>query len=287
MFTLKQKICVPGSADAANEDIACSGKNYCFVIDGASCLSGVNVMDCGSDAAWMVQEIAERLGDLLEKDTQTPTQALLGELVADLREQYLQALAKQGITQPADSPSAGIALFRVRQGRLEFFGLGDCVGVAQLPDGESFVSFDEQLVKLDNGVLEKMQQMHKQTGVGVLQARHLCNEQLIENRAKRNRPGGYWILDLLTDVGLKNARQYSWPLTQPIRVGAYSDGFAELSEHFGIYRDAKALFDAMQETDLNQMYTQLKQAQDSDPDCNAYPRFKLRDDTSALWGVFE
>ncbi len=287
MFTLKQKICFPGSANAANEDIACSGKNYCFVIDGASCLSGVNVMGGSSDAAWMVQKIAAELGDLLQSDMQTPTQVLLGRLVADLRKQYLQALEKQGITEPADSPSAGIALFRARQGKLEFFGLGDCVGVAQLPDGESFVSFDEQLINLDNGVLKQMYQLHKQTGVCVLQARHLCNEQLIENRAKRNRAGGYWILDLLTDDGLKNARQYSWPLTQPIRVGAYSDGFAELSEHFGIYRDAKALFAAMQETDLNKMYAQLKQVQDNDPDCNAYPRFKLRDDTSALWGVFE
>jgi len=42
----------------------------------------------------------------------------------------------------------------------------------------------------------------------------------------------------------------------------------------------------MQSSDLEQMYQQLFSAQDADPDCNQYPRFKLRDDTCALWGIF-
>jgi len=286
LFTLKQKICFPGSTDVPNEDIACSGKNYCFVIDGASCLSGVNVMDSGTDAAWMVQRIAAELGGLLERDTQTPTEVLLRTLIADLRQQYLQALAKRGIAEPQDSPSAGIALFRKRQGKLEFFGLGDCVGVAQLPNGESFVSLDEQLVNLDNTVLNEMGRIHEETRIPVLQTRQMCNDLLLANRMRRNHPGGYWILDLLTDDGLDNARQYSWELSQPIRVGAYSDGFAQLAENFGLYSGYTDLFAAMQEKNLNQMYAQLLQAQDEDPDCNKYPRFKLRDDTSALWGTF-
>lgn len=287
MFTLRQQICFPGSPDYPNEDIVGYGENYCFVIDGASCLSGVNVMDGGSDAAWMVRNIRTLLCQRLDRDTQTPTQDILREIMAQLRQEYLQRIKSKLMHQPQDSPSAGFALFRKRNGKLEFFGLGDCVGVAALPDGSSFVSLDTNLPNLDNTVLEKMMQLHEKTGIPLLQTRPMCNDLLIANRMRRNRPGGYWILDLLSDDGLDNARQYSWELSQPVCVGAYSDGFAQLAENFGLYSGYTGLFAAMQEKDLNELYAQLLQAQDKDPDCNEYPRFKLRDDTCALWGFFE
>ena len=83
-----------------------------------------------------------------------------------------------------------------------------------------------------------------------------------------------------------NARQESWELTAPIAVGAFSDGFAQLTEVFGKYRGYTGLFAAMQETDLEDMFRELCAMQDADDDLNDYPRFKLRDDTCALWGVF-
>ncbi len=285
MFKLAQEICYPGNPANANEDAVGWGKDYCFVLDGASCLSGVNVMDCGSDAAWMVQKVTSALCSRLDQNDPRPTGEILGEIVADLRQEYVSALRSRGLHQPDDSPSAGFALFRKRQGRLEFFGLGDCVGVAALPGG-SFVSLDTNLPNLDNSVLEEMIRIHLKTGVSMLEARKQCNAMLLENRTKRNTPGGYWILDLVSDDGLSNAREFSWEIEGPVRVGAISDGFAQLAEMFGIYRGYTGLFEAMQTTDLEEMFLTLCKAQDADPDCNRYPRFKLRDDTSALWGEF-
>lgn len=286
MFELKQSICYPGFGARANEDAVGYGKNYCFVMDGASCLSGKNVVDPISDSAWMAQRVREGLCALLDQDDPRPTRQLLLQVVAQIREDYVRALQNKGVDVPQDSPSAGLALFRQRNGKLEFFGMGDCVGVAKLPDGSTFCALDNNLQKLDHTVIKKMVELRTQRGISIGEARHACNDLLIQNRNLRNQPGGYWILDLLTDEGIHNAYEEAWELNEPVCIGAFSDGFAQLSEVFHQYADDKALFAAMQENDLEEMFRRLCALQDADPDCNQYPRFKHRDDTSALWGVF-
>lgn len=287
MFELKQSICYPGFGARANEDAIAWGRNYCFVMDGASCLSGKNVVDPVSDSAWMVGRVRDGLCKLLDEGNPRPTDQLLRQVVAQIREQYVQALQCRGIDAPQDSPSAGLALFRQRNGKLEFFGMGDCVGTAKLPGDKPFYTLDHNLTDLDHQVLERMKQIHQKTGSSMAEAKKVCNDLLLRNRSLRNRPGGYWILDLLTDDGIRNARQEVWELTEPVCVGAFSDGFSQLAEVFGQYRDYTALFEAMQENDLEEMFRQLCALQDADPDCNKYPRFKHRDDTCALWGVFD
>lgn len=286
MFAIKQQICYPGNPSQPNEDIVGFGKDYCFAMDGASCLSGVEVMDRGSDAAWLVEHVAAGLCQRLDAGDNRTTAELLLEILLPLKADYLSALTEKGMEQPDDSPTAGFALFRKRNGYLEFYGLGDCVGAAVLPGGENFYSLDTRLPQLDNAVLEKMSQLHQQTKLPLLQTRPMCNDLLLSNRKKRNQPDGYWVLDLDAPIALERARQFRWELTEPIFVAAFSDGFAQLSEVFGLFDGYSALFDAMQVSDLEQMYQQLFSAQDADPDCNQYPRFKLRDDTCALWGVF-
>jgi len=286
LYQIKQSICYPGFGVKANEDAIGYGKDYCFVMDGASCLSGKNIVDPISDAAWMTGKVRDGLCALLDSGDDRPTDQLLRQVMAQLREEYTAALLAMGVDAPEDSPSAGFAMFRQRKGKLEFFGLGDCVGVTTEPDGDSFYALETNLPNLDHKVLEQMLHIHKTTGVSMKEARQQCNDMLIHHRNLRNKPGGYWILDLLTDDGINNARQEAWTLTKPMVVGAFSDGFAQLAEVFGKYRSYTELFRAMQENDLEDMFRTLCALQDADPDCNDYPRFKLRDDTCALWGVF-
>lgn len=286
MFELKQQLCYPGFGAKANEDGIGYGRDYCFVMDGASCLSGRNIVDPVSDSAWMTQKVCSGLCQLLDREDPRPTAELLRQVIRQVREEYVQAQEKMGVNAPEDSPSAGLALFRRRNGMLEFFGLGDCVGMAKLPNGKNFYALEENLPNLDHQVIEQMVQLHQQTGISVREARVACNDHLLKNRNLRNKKGGYWILDLFTEESLDNARQESWPLKEPICVGAISDGFAQLTEVFAQYRGYTALFTAMRETDLEDMYRTLCSLQDADPDCNDYPRFKHGDDTSALWGVF-
>ena len=61
---------------------------------------------------------------------------------------------------------------------------------------------------------------------------------------------------------------------------------AQMAELFAFYKGYSGLFKAMQEERLADMYDRLYKAQDADVDCNDYPRFKLRDDTCAVYGIF-
>lgn len=287
MFTLKQHICYPGNPKKPNEDAIGYGKDYCFALDGASCLSGINVMDPESDAAWMVQRVAQGLRQRLDAGDDRPTEEILTKILLPLREEYFAKLKEKGMDTPDDSPSAGFSLFRQRNGQLEFFGLGDCVGMASLPDGKVFCWLDHDLPNLDNQVLEQMMRLHEETGLPVIQTKSLCMDLLLTNRKMRNHPEGYWILDLAEPEGLLQAEKRSWALTEPITVASFSDGFAQLTDVFDLYDGYPKLFDAIQSTDLEALWEALKQAQDDDADCDDFPRFKLRDDTCAIWGVFE
>lgn len=286
MFDVKQSICYPGFGARANEDAIGFGRNYCFAMDGASCLSGRNVVDPVSDAAWMALKVRDGLCALLDAGDPRPTGELLKQVMAPIRAEYIRACNSKGVEAPEDSPSAGFAMFRQRDGRLEFFGLGDCVGVAKLPDGSDFWWLDQKLPALDRQVLEKMHMLHQSAGISMAEAKKACTDLLIYNRNLRNTPDGYRILDLLSDTGIENATEMAWDLTAPVCVAAFSDGFSQLTEVFGIYEDYSAQFEAMRHNDLEEMFRRLCALQDADADCTGYPRFKCRDDTCALWGVF-
>lgn len=286
MFNIKDAICVGGNPSKPCEDAIGYNDSYAFAIDGASVLSGVNIVDERSDAAWFATQIKDHLCRHLDKESQIPTAVLLAEIIGNLKKDYFRVAADKGLDIPSDSPSAGIALFRQVGDEIEFFGLGDCTGVIEFTDGTVEVLKDTRLCALDGTVLAKMAELHQETGIPVLQAREACNDLLLINRNKRNKDGGYWILDL-SGVGIDHGLTYRWPVNSVKRVFACSDGFAQLVETFGIYKNYAALLDAVRHEDLQTLCGILFAAQDSDPNANTYPRFKLRDDTCCLWGEIE
>ena len=283
MFDVKDSLCIAGNSAKACEDAIGFGKGYCFVIDGASGLSKVNIVDEQSDAAWFATQVKEKLCARLEDDDRTPTATIISDIIKELNDTYVNALAEKGMEPPSDSPSAGITLFRQMDGRIEFFGLGDCTGVLRKTDGEVIVLKDTRLSILDEQVLRKMAEMHHQTGISVLDAREKCNDLLLLNRSMRNKDGGYWILDLSGD-GVEHALICSWPENSVKTFFACSDGFAQLTDVFGIYKDYAELLEEAENTDLIKLCDTLFTAQTQDHEANRFPRFKFRDDTSCLWG---
>lgn len=238
-----------------------------------------------SDARWFVQRIAGELTAAFVKSPDVDVPGVLTQAVGQARALYEAKLETLHAHEPGDSPSCGIALFWQVGEQLHFFGLGDCVGVLALPDGERFYSLDTNLPNLDNGVLEEIIRIYKETGVSMKEARRQCKHILLRNREMRNHPEGYYVLDL-SGVGIANARRATFPVKGDVRVCCISDGFAQLAELFGLYEGYAGLLDAMEHESLQSMYDKLYAAQEKDADCIDYPRFKLRDDTCAVYGKF-
>lgn len=286
MFDIKDAVCLAGSAAKPCEDAIGYGADYCFVIDGASGLSGIQIVAEQSDAAWFAAQLKEKLCTRLDYDKETPSETIFGEIIGELKEIYCQTAAEKGMELPDDSPSAGIAMFRIMKNEIVFWGLGDCMGMAEMKDGTVAVLKDSRLGVLDGAVLEEMSRLHRTKGISVLEARDECNDLLLINRNKRNKEGGYWILDL-SGAGIRHAVTASWPVDSVKTVFACSDGFAQLADTFHMYGDYNALLDAVRNTSISELCDTLFAAQDQDPQANSFPRFKLRDDTSCLWGETE
>lgn len=279
MFAVKEAICYAGGSLC--EDAIGYGDTYIFAIDGASCLTGQNLVDPVSDAAWFANQTKQQLCAALDSGDNRTTGTILQEIVAGLKDIYLSAAQQQGLPIPQDSPSAGIALFRQMGNQIEFFGLGDCVGAITTKSRQTHVFCDSVLPQLDKTVLEKMAQLHAKTKKPLLDTRQDCTQLLISNRNLRNQPSGYWILDL-SGVGIEHAIHWSIPLVQADKISVFSDGFEQLAGCFGKYQDDVRLHLAMHQNSLNQMYQQLYRLQEEDPQANNFPRFKLRDDACAI-----
>lgn len=152
-------------------------------------------MEAGSDAAWFAAGGRDGLCHALDGGDERPAAEILGDMVEALRREYEARAAELGVEIPPDAPSVSLALFREIGGQVEFFGLGDCVGVAELADGSLVWSRDKDQPVLDDGVIRHMAEIHRKNGVSVREAPKQCNDLLLKNRLLRNRPGGYWILD--------------------------------------------------------------------------------------------
>ena len=281
MFAVEDQIC-RAAGDVCEDAVGC-GRRFLFAMDGASGLTGSRLMDAGTDAAWFAAGVREGLCRELERDDSRPTGEILGAVTAALRRAYEARAAALGAEVPPDAPSAGIALFReLADGTVEFFGLGDCVGVVRTRDGRTSWSCDTALPALDGAVIARMAALHKAGGCTVLEAREQCGELLLRNREKRNTPGGYWILDP-SGAGIPHARVLRWRSEEVESVSAFSDGFAQRVSPFRLEGDWGLLHDRMTKTPLETLLAQLYDAQDADPDGNRFPRLKFRDDACALW----
>ena len=253
-----------------NEDVAGGGKDFLFVIDGATGLTGENVMGRASDACWLAEEMAAALQRGLPDQKRS---------VGDILEEGLRALAARWPGDPEAGPSAGLAVWRRRGDRLEYYGLGDCDASLLRRDGTALTWREEKLTRLDARVLEEMTALCRRTGCTMAEARQACTGQLLRNRQARNTEEGYWCLDL-TGKGLRHARQAELPLAECRSVFACTDGFAQLIQ-FGAADSLADLHRAAEAQELPALLDRLYALQEADRDMLQVPRFKFRDDASA------
>ncbi|MBE6733738.1 MAG: hypothetical protein E7563_00130 [Ruminococcaceae bacterium] len=88
-------------------------------------------------------------------------------------------------------------------------------------------------------------------------------------------------------VGIDHAVKFRVPLEKVESVSVFSDGFAQVYEVFGIYENSEILHNEMSNKSLKEICDILFAQQDKDPLCNEHPRFKLRDDTCAVYALVE
>ena len=258
-----------------NEDAVGGGGSFLYVLDGATSLDAAPVMDPVSDAAWLVRETARWLDRHLPEASR-PLEDILAQGMARLLDQWSGPRAAL--------PSAGVAIFRRRGEGVEYFGLGDCAASLQLADG-TFRTWEETaLSALDGQALEEACALAQARGCSLRESLPGIQATLRHHRALRNTPGGYWILDP-TGVGIPHARRETVPLSQCRSLFLCTDGLAQCVG-FRLAADVADLHRLAAEGGMAPLADRLWACQAADPDLEALPRFKRRDDaTGALCQV--
>ncbi len=282
MFNIVDTLCIKGNK-ALEDRIGCDS-SWLFVIDGASGLTGKKVTDYDSDAAWLADNLKTGLETSLP-DFDRPISEILHDIALKLREEY-DSYWKKHYTSDVDYPSAGVVVMRLKENIIEYLSLGDCTLVIEDKDGELHSICEKNLHILDQKAIDKMVSIQRETGCSMSEAREAINPLLIHNRNLRNKPEGYWIFDP-TGIGVDNARQGVWRANDVKGVTLMSDGFMQLLNTFEFYESFEDLQKNIRNYGLTELGKKLFEAQDDDSECMSFPRFKLRDDTSAVYATVD
>ena len=175
--------------------------------------------------------------------------------------------------------SAGIAGAAIDGEILHLFSIGDCEVIYLLKDGSSFRFKRTDLDPFDAYATEQMVRLAQEKGISVKQSRAYINDILVSNRAKKNIPGGYQIFESMKTPNF-TMQIKDIPLKDVSCFYVCSDGFAQCFTTLGIFSSYKDLFTTS--LTIEEIYNKIREVSFSDPDFNAFPRFKIIDDITVI-----
>jgi hypothetical protein len=273
-----------------NEDYVGYSDTFLFVLDGATSLGNRRPNEKDTEASRFVSHVGERLQscledhsknikDILQKSVRISENYTIDKTFSDSEH---AELIEHSRGQAYLSPSASISIFRINGTLLEYYGLGDCTATIQFQDGSIRTIHEDTITLMDQKVIATMAELARKKAVTVREAKNEIIPFLIENRNKKNTQEGYWTLDA-TGIGIAHGIHLTFPLQEVQSVSLMSDGFAQICDIFYLVRNFEELHEKMAKEDLSDMVKELFDIQDTDPDYNQYPRFKHRDDTTAIY----
>jgi hypothetical protein len=156
----------PSSRGRANEDLAVSGPDWAFVLDGATPARGV-ATGCRHDVPWLVRRLAAGLAARLALATAAPLAHLLADAIAELAGAHQDTC---DLSNP-DSPSSTVAIARATSATLDYLVLCDSPIALRRAGGRLTLIADGRLAHLPGGPPYHAESI----------------------RTRRNRPGGFWV----------------------------------------------------------------------------------------------
>lgn len=247
-------------------------------MDGAAPVnSGATRSGYPSDAAWLVRRFAQ---DFLERLTpHCETQALVAEVQGGLAEEFAE-LGQPGACVVGGPPFACFGAARLIGETLELTNAGDCVLLYEDSAG-AVTSFGYSAVSgLEQRAIDFLIDFKIRTGAPHAEALQATVPVIYDNVARRNRLFGYDVVEPIAGLTTQLER-----LLMPARNGqrllAMSDGFFRAVDTYRLF-SREELFEIAFRDGLREILAALRNAEEQDPEAQAYPRLKLRDDATAI-----
>lgn len=247
-----------------NEDRFVVKDNFFAVIDGASGLKKEEKDGVGTKAS--------RLSSFVKSE-------LLKYKGVFSEENLINLSVKAHNLKHEQEVSCGISIAQIVNDKLNLFFVGDCNIIVKFLDGSVKTFRQDKLTKLDDFALSQMIKYAEENHLSIKKARQELNEILIKHRNLKNLPDGYWVFEpnkfpnFVVDF-------YSIPISEITSVILCTDGFSQCYEKLGIFKNEVELINS--ELSIKDICKLIKKISFADKNCNAYPRFKTLDDTTAI-----
>ncbi|MFV3366653.1 protein phosphatase 2C domain-containing protein [Pseudomonas sp. NY15435] len=265
-----------------NDDAIGYTATAAWVLDGATSL-GRGLVGGESDARWLAQSANAHLQRLLEEQPYRPTQDLLVQLQAGIAADF-QRDSGVAVSLELNLPTACLSLLRLLgDGSLELLNLCDtCIHLAW-DDGHVESFGDTPLEEIDRQSVARLIALREANpDWNHEQLWQASREWVRRNRALANTPEGYWCLDP-SERWIPHVQRR---VLAPAGLKAFmlvTDGFDRLLD-FRRY-DLDSLFAALPERGVEALIDELRALEGADGQALDYPRLKIHDDASVVWGV--
>ncbi|MBG6219037.1 hypothetical protein IWX75_003525 [Arthrobacter sp. CAN_A6] len=279
---------VSRAGSIVNEDAVGVSGSALIVVDGATGLTAANLTGWPSDAQWFSHRLVDLLGARID-DVRHSISQILQECIQMLRMELSDGVAQEDVTGLqglGSQPSASVMIARTNGTLLEIFSLGDCQAVIGHHDGTVSVCHDGTVDALDSSVIEYLRDLARERGVSVKEARPHVSDRLLRNRKLMNTPGGYWITDLTGD-GITHARLHTFSAKEVMDIAVMTDGFAATVNVARIHATPTEMLTALRSTTPESITETLFRILDEDPEYEAFPRLKHRDDSSVIYSKLQ
>ena len=265
-----------------NEDIFGFNGKSVWLLDGSTGLNKINVTNSDTDAKWFVNRWNLYLKDALLEDK--PLLDILKTGIDTIKEEYMNFSGTEYIDK-VDYPSSTITIIRKRDNYLEYFVLGDSPLIYRFNNELNLIQ-DENLSRFDDEAKDKILNISKENKIDYINAKNANCDILIKNRYLKNIDNGYWILEFdkkAIDKGIYNVIE----IKDKFEFLIVSDGFSRYYDTLNLASDYKEFFYEVKEATIDEVIQNLRNRELNDIRCNTYPRFKVSDDATLVFGKIE
>ncbi|MFD9614867.1 protein phosphatase 2C domain-containing protein [Streptomyces sp. NPDC059083] len=253
-----------------NEDFALSDSTAAVVLDGAGMAPGMK-SGCWHGVAWYVEQLGTRL-----HAEATQGDAPLTECLATAIESTANLHRDTCVVDDPLSPSATVAVARVRGDVFEWLVLGDCTVLVD-SNGVATATTDDRLAQVAPRAREALTRAAPGTP-----ERQRAHETLVrEERSLRNTPGGYWVA-AADPAAASQALTGTESASRVQGAALLTDGAGRLVAMFHA-TGWQGYMTLLSHNGPDDVLRQVRAAEASDPDLSRWPRSKQYDDATIAY----
>jgi hypothetical protein len=167
-----------GHPGRTNEDFAGAVPSGMVLVDGAGGIAGAEEV-CHHGVSWYATRLGGALLGALSQDRSL--RDVLAESIERITDEHRDTC---DVAQPT-SPYAAVAMLRFSGGLVEHLVLGDAVVLVSRTGLEPFLAHDPREVVIARSFQARLK--------GIVEGSDEYRRLLLELRAQRNKPGGFWV----------------------------------------------------------------------------------------------